>query len=252
MNTDTGSITCYRSQIVRCAQSLAVANNDLVVSDVAPGTPLERITLFTEGNFEKRFLKLKDQMDLLEDAFDNLDERINDYISAVPLAAYDTGSSDLELFLDRLCDMHHLSALQFDCVTCQKSRIAVEQRAANNRIGHVWFQELFSRAADFAKELETNPTLWVTLNPITIRATFFTQALLDEDDSIPADVMFFPVGNDIRTAILEPEAEQVIRKLESHGPARLEELVTNLSGLCRVQIVETCRELADIGLAAFG
>jgi hypothetical protein len=252
MNADTDSIHCYRSQIVRCAQSLAVAHNELVVSDLVPGTPLERITLFTEGNLEKRFLKLKDQMDLLEDAFDDLDERINAYISEVPLAAYDTGSSDLELFLDRLCDTHHLTARQFDCVTCQKSRIAVEQRAANNRIGHVWFQELFSRAADFSTELETNSSLWVTLNPITIQATFFTQALLDDEDAIPADVMFFPVGNDIRTAVLEPDAEQVIRKLERNGPAHLEQLVKSLSGLCRDQIVETCRELAGIGLAVFG
>ena len=252
MNADTDSITRYRSQIVRCAQALAVAHTDLIASDLLPGTPLERVTLFTEGNFEKRFLKLKDQMDLLEDAFDDLDERINTYISAVPLAAYDTGSSDLELFLDRLCDTHYLTARQYDCVTCQKSRIAVEQRAANNRLGHVWFQELFSRAADFATELETNPMLWVILNPITIRATFFTRALLDEDDVIPADVMFFPVGNDIRTAVLEPDAAQVIRRLESNGPARLEQLVTSLSDLCRDRIVETCRELADIGLAAFG
>ena len=252
MNADTDAIQCYRSQIIRCAQSLAVAHNDLIVSDLVPGTPLERVTLFTEGNFEKRFLKLKDQMDLLEDAFDDLDERINAYISTVPLAAYDTGSSDLELFLDRLCDTHRLTAQQYDCVTCRKSRIAVEHRAANNRIGHVWCQELFSRAADFSAELETNPLLWVTRNPITIRATFFTQALLDDEDAIPADVMFFPVGNDIRTAILEPDAERVIRELESNGPARLEKLVTNLSGLNREQIVETCRELADIGLAAFG
>ncbi len=140
MNADSGSINCYRSQIVRCAQSLAVAHNDLVISDLLPGTPLERVTLFTEGNFEKRFLKLKDQMDLLEDAFDDLDERLNAYIDEVPLAAYDTGSSDLELFLDRLCDTNHLTAEQYDCLTCQKSRIAVEHRAANNRLGHVWFQ----------------------------------------------------------------------------------------------------------------
>lgn len=252
MNSDTDSIARYRSQIVRCAQSLAAAHNNPVLSDLVPGTSSERVTLFTEGNLEKRFLKLKDQMDLLEDAFDDLDERIYAYISVVPLSAYDTGSTDLELFLDRLCDTQHLTARQFDCVTCQKSRIAVEHRAANNRLGHVWFQELFSRAADFATELETNPLLWVFLNPITIRATFFTQALLDDEETIPADVMFFPVGNDIRTAILEPEAEQVIRELERNGPAHLEQLVTSLSGLCRDQIAETCRELADIGLAAFG
>jgi hypothetical protein len=252
MNADTDAIQCYRSQIVRCAQSLAIAHNDLIVSDLFPGTPLERVTLFTEGNFEKRFLKLKDQMDLLEDAFDDLDERINAYISTVPLAAYDTGSSDLELFLDRLCDTHHLTAEQYDCVTCQKSRIAVEHRAANNRMGHVWFQELFSRAADFATELETNPLLWVTRNPISIRATFYSHALLDEDEAIPANVMFFPVGNDIRTAILEPDAAQVIRELERNGPVRLDELDTSLPGLNREQIVETCREFADIGLAAFG
>jgi len=75
---------------------------------------------------------------------------------------------------------------------------------------------------------------------------------LDEDDAIPADVMFFPVGNDIRTAVLEPDAAQVTRRLESKGPARLEELVANLSGISRDRIVETCRELAEIGLAAFG
>lgn len=242
----------YRAQIVRCARSLAVAKNDAVAADLAGGMPLERVKMFTDGNLDKRFLKLKDQLELFEDEFEDLEELIVEYVKSVPLAAYDTGSSDSGHFMEWLCGTRELTPEQLDCVACQQSRIEVEEIAETNRLPHVRFQDLLSRADDLAPELGLNDNLWIHLNPIRVWATFYTNALVDEEDEVPARVLFFPVGNDIRTAILEPSAVALLRDLEALAPCRLDDVAAAASEFDQSEAVELCRDLAELGLVAFG
>ena len=242
----------YRAQIVRCAQALAVANNASVTQFVSGPAPAETLKLFTDGNLDKRFLKLQDHFEQMIPEFDGFDDLLERYIRSVPLAAYDTGSSDSQRFLDWLCGTRRLSDRQRDHVACQRSRYAIELAAETNRLGHLRFQELWPTHETFAAELDGNPRLWIHLNPIHAWGEFRTRALLDAESDIPATVLFYPVGNDIRTAAVDPDAEVLVRALELRGPLHLDELLGDPPQLARDELVEFCVDLANVGLVAFG
>jgi hypothetical protein len=242
----------YAEQIRRCAQALSLAKNDQVAGVLAKGHSLAMLKMFTDGNLDKRYQKLADECESLMDAFDDLDEVIVDYVKTIPLAAYDTGCSDAEHFLRYLESRRSLTPEQKDLVTCQQGRYALEFLAMERRLEHVRFQEMSGLAESLAEEWGSNPDLWVHLNPLRVWATFQTNVLLDEDDPVPATVLFYPVREDIRTAVLEEEGIAVARFLETRSRARLEDEGWEETGLGREERIEICRDLAEIGLAAFG
>jgi hypothetical protein len=242
----------YREQIRHCARSLSLARNDAVAALLAPGHAVPLVKMFTDGNLDKRFQKLSDHLELLAEDFEDLEELIVEYVKTVPLAAYDTGASDGERFLDWLCERRELTAEQQDVVTCQRSRHAVEALAQERRLAHVRFQELLQSAEAFALELGANPDLWIHANPIHVEATLHTHRLLDAEDELPALVAFFPVGNDVRTAVLEDAGRRLFGCLAESGPQRLADLQAAGLGADRSELIELCLDLADVGLAAFG
>ena len=242
----------YREQIKLCARSLALAKNECVADLLAPGHSVPLVKMFTDGNLDKRFEKLSDHLELLADDFEDLEELIADYVKTVPLAAYDGGATDGERFLSWLAARRELTDEQRDVVRCQRSRHEVEFLAAGNRVAHVRFQELLQSIESFAPEWGTNADLWMHLNPIHVWATFHTRRLLDDDDELPASIVFFPVGNDIRTAVLEDDGKRLVERLEDLGPRRLDDLDLVVPGSGRAEIVDLCLDLADVGLAAFG
>lgn len=242
----------YAEQIKRCAQALSIAKNDLVLSDLANGHTAERLKMFTDGNLDKRYQKLVDQFEFMADEFDDLDEMIVDYVKTLPLTAYDTGCTDAERFLNQLERARELTPEQKDHVACQRGRYALEFLAIEHRMEHVRFQELAGMAETLAPEWGVNPDLWVHLNPLRVWAEFQTTALLDEDDEVPATVIFYPVLDDIRTAVLEEEGLTVVRFLETRQRSRMDDPDWEETGLSPESPVEICRDLAEIGLAAFG
>ena len=76
MTTLTSQTTDYRDQIQRCAQTMALGCVEDVRPFLANGMTVEQVKLFTDGNLDKRFEKVLDQVDLLKTAFDNLDDFI--------------------------------------------------------------------------------------------------------------------------------------------------------------------------------
>jgi hypothetical protein len=123
---------------------------------------------------------------------------------------------------------------------------------ATNRLGHVRFQELWSSADRLAEELGANPDLRVHLNPIRVRSRFVTTALLDDEASPPVDVLFFPVRNEISTAALERRGRALLKRLEASAPCTTSEWLHCNPRVGREEFLSFCRDLAEIGLAAFG
>ena len=242
----------YAEQIRRCAQALSIAKNDLVTGELAKGHTPEMLKMFTDGNLDKRYQKLLDQFELTADEFEDLDEMIVDYVKTIPLTAYDTGCTDAGRFLDYLESARELTPTQRDYVTLQRGRYALEAQAMEHRMEHVRFQEMAGMVERFAPEWGENPDLWVYLNPLRVWATFQTTALLDEEDEVPATVLFYPVHEDIRTAVLEDEGLAVTKLLETKSRVRVDDPAWEEIGLSRDDRVEVCRDLAEIGLAAFG
>jgi len=242
----------YRYQLQRCAQALSLGHNEDVRPFLACGVRVEQVKLFTDGNLDKRFEKVRDQVELLKSAFDKLDELVSEYIREVPLAAYDTGCSDGDRFLKWLTLTHVTTPEQQDHITCQLARHEVEAIARKNRLGHVRFQELWSMASKLANDIESNTKLRILLNPIRTWATFQTNVLLGNDVQTPADVMFFACGSQIRTSVFEEIGKQHIATLASHGPLRLTDWIRHERSASRGDLIEFCLDAAEIGLLAFG
>jgi hypothetical protein len=242
----------YAEQIRRCAQALSLGKNDEVAGVLAKGHTLDMLKMFTDGNLDKRYQKLVDECEPMRDAFDDLDGVIVDYVKTVPLVAYDTGGSDSANYLRYLGSRRPLTPEQEDFVAYQQGRYALESLALDRRPEHLRFQEMSALVESLAAEWGSNPDLWVHLNPLRVWATFQTSTLLDEDDETPATVLFYPVREDIRTAVLGEDGIAVVRFLESRGRARLGDPAWDETGLGREQRAEICRDLAEIGLAAFG
>lgn len=242
----------YAEQIRRCAQALALAKNDLVQSELASGHTLERLKMFTDGNLEKRFEKLVGECEFLAEEFEDLEEVIICYVKSIPLTAYDTGCTDAERFLRHLEATRSLTPEQTDFITCQQGRYALEFQALEHRMEHVRFQEMSGMVETFSEEWGTNPDLWIYLNPLRVWATFYTTVLLEEDDEVPAKVLFYPVGADTRTAVLEDDGLAVVHFLETRNRVKLDDRAWKETNLSREERIAICRDLADIGLAAFG
>lgn len=252
MTISVNTLQEYRDQIVRCAQSLAVANIDCVSSDLGQGFTLEQVKMFVDGNLDKRNDKLLDEVELLKDAFDNLEDLVVEYVKTVPLAAYDTGGSDGTRFLQWITETQRLSLSQMDFINCQLSRHEIEDIARNNRTAHVRFQELWSTADALARQLGENPGLRIYMNPVRIWSTFQSQALLDDDTPAPARVLFFVAASDIRTSVLELSAQSLLGSLERLSPCTLDEWLKDSPHTDPDELLELCRDSAEMGIIAFG
>lgn len=245
----------YREQLARLARSLAHARDEDVLNDLASGTPLSRVTMFTAGNLDKRFEKIRKQVEFVGDAFDDLDGLIDEFITSTALLAYDTGVSDGEQFLQWLERSQHPGAEQRDYITCQRARHAVEEIARRDRLGHIHYQELLSLADQLAAELDFNRALRVHLNPIHAWSQFETRVLLDNSAETPAVVLFYAVKDDVRTALLEPDGIERVRELGKRGECTLDQWRHRIRSRCecdatRAELAGFCRELTMLGLVA--
>ena len=258
MNTQkqkTDTIAQYREQLRRCARSLAVARTQAVRPYLPSPAVAPMVDVFIDGNLAKRIWKLSDQFEFMQDAFPALDDWFQEYIRTVPLQAYDIGTSDSLVFLQWVRQNKKLTPEQADYATCHESRVAVEETARRKRLAHVRFQDILSSSEQLADEFGTDPELRIYLNPVRVRGTFTTRVLLDEEAVLPAEVVFYPVESDIRTAVLEPEGKTLLAELERIGPCRLEQLLVVMEYEHQVEhdtVMETCRALAEMGLVAFG
>ncbi len=252
MTTLTRKTTDYRDQIQRCVQTMALGCVEDVRPFLANGMAIEQVKLFTDGNLEKRFEKVCDQVELLKAAFDNLDDLVNEFILEVPLAAYDTGCSDGDRFLRWLKLTHVTTLEQQDHIACQLARHEVENVARSNRLGHVRFQELRSMTDRLTEELNTNPQLRIHLNPIRTWGTFQSNVLLDEDSTVPADVLFFANGQQIRTSVFDADGKYFVETLAFHGPFTLTDWKRLDRSTSRSDLIEFCLDAAEMGLVAFG
>ncbi len=242
----------YRDQIQRCAQAMALGYAEVVRPFLATGMSVEQVRLFTEDNIEKRIGKIRDQVELLVPVFDDLDALISAFVQESPLVAYDTGCSDSDRFLKWICLGKELSPEQEDYVACQMARQEVETIARSNRLGHVRFQELWRMVSTLQKDIQTNSRLRILLNPIRTWTSFQSDVLIGESDELPADVLFFACGNQVRTSVFEETGKQHLETLASHGPLTLEDWRRFERSATRSDLIEFCLDAAEMGLVAFG
>jgi hypothetical protein len=243
----------YRDELRRWVPALAGFQATTGVCDaLAPGSSPLGLKLFAEGNLRKRRAALQAQLEFVAEAFDDLENLVSAYVRSVPPVAYNVTASDGERFLLWLERTGELTPRQRDYVACQQARLAVEAAARANRRGHLHFQELWNLSPQLAATLDTAPGLQVRLNPSCAWSRFTTTALLDDDATLPADVLFFAAGEEIRTAVLEAQGRARVEYLAAHGPSTLDEWAALSRHDDRRKLVDLCRDLAEMGLVAFG
>lgn len=249
MTARTRPLDAYREQITRLARALTAAEQAPAAQD--DPALRQQMWLFADENFAKRREKLQAQLALVEEAFDGLDGLLRRYVGEVRSAAYDTVASDADRFLRWLERAAELTPEQRDHVACQRARHAVEAAARQDRWAYVRFQELWSVADRLAEELGNNPDLVIHLNPSRAWSRFTTRALLDEESAVPAEVLFFAAGGEVRTALLEPAGQTLVRELASLAPCTLGEWAGLSTRADRDELAAFCRDLSSMGLVAF-
>jgi hypothetical protein len=247
----------YASRLRQITHALAVGKNDSIADVISRRHSIDQVRMFTSGNLEKRFDKLKDQIELLEDQIPELETLIEDYVLSQPLQAYATGASDTENFISWLVDREKLTSEQSDLTVVIRSRTAILEIGRRNRMAHIRFQELRSLVDDLALELGTNPNLRIILNPVHLWGVFESSLFLDDDDAEAGperEVLFYAYENEVRTAVLEVAGRVVMRTLGECQPCSLDELherVDLAMGLSLDELQEVLLDSAEAGLIAF-
>lgn len=252
MTGRTGPDEAYREQLRRLARALAAGAADDLGPALAGGSTPAHVRLFTDGNRTKRHEALRAQLEFLAGAFADLDDRLEAYLRERPPVAFDAVLDDAGRFLDWVERSRDLTPEQRDHVACQRARQAVEAAARRDRAAHLHFQELWEATSRRLAAPDTDAGLRVHLNPIRAWSRFATGALLDADATPPADVLFFAVGTEIGTAVLEPTGRELVGELASGGSRTLDEWAVLSRHADREGLVELCRDLAEMGLVAFG
>lgn len=239
----------YREQVQRLVHALGRGQCQAVVDDLQPGSSAERLKMFVDGNREKRFEKLSDQLEFVAEAFDDFEHWIEVFIRQHPLAAYDTSASDGERMLLWLLDKRSLTPQQRDYVLCQRARHAVEELARCHRAGYVAFQRRRREQPGRVDDIDLSVAT-LHLNPIRANATFITTALLDAEESPPTEVLFFPDGHEIATVVLEPTALAALLVLVGIEPCTLRVWADRLGVDSEGELRQTAQQLLKVGLLA--
>ncbi len=243
----------YRGQIMRLVDLMSQANREVELADnLSPDSDPSRVKMFVDGNLEKRLEKLRNQLDFLAERFEEFDDLIIAYIRHSRSIAFDSAVSDGDRMLDWLESTRPISDVQRDYIACQRARHAVENEARTHRMKHVRYQELSSLTSRLLEELGANERLRIYLNPVRTWSRFHTGTLLDDGANPPADVLFFAAAGEIATAVLELEGQALVNELVDYEPCTLDEWSALTMQVGRDELLETCRDLAEMGLIALG
>jgi len=237
-----------RRRFTSMVRRFTVRRSENAAASTIPDRRAHRVRHISCEQLDDRRRTLFDACDLLADGFDELEGLIAEYVRSVPITPRDAGDADAERFLQWLSEQDDLTDEQRDYVACQQGYRAVEFVALAQRLAHARFQERLSLNELNLPRLDRRSQLNVTLNPIHVWAVFETRALIDDDEPLPASVLFFPVGHEIRTVVVDTPAEELIRFLADSGTIRTRSLFRHWPTAERTELVAMLRELAAVGL----
>ena len=242
----------YHRRLTRLARSLATAKSDAIRNELTPDSAPPLVKVFVDGNLDKRCDKLLSQLEFVADAFPHFERLVMEYILCVPLAAYDSGTSDGERMLQWLLENKSLTPPQRDYVVCQQARHQIEELARRNRLALVRFQELRSNSDRLVPRLRSQDGVQIFVNPIRTWTRFHTTELLDGEAPAPADVLLFAVDGEIGTAFLELEGRALFNELVDYQPISLGQWAALSQLADRDELAELSCDLSAMGLVALG
>jgi hypothetical protein len=251
MRKQARTLDNYAEQLAQLTGVLTSLRKEAVLQLPVDAYSREQIQLFAEENVEKRRELLGMELGFLARAFDDLDQLLAEFTSSVPQPAYNTTAGDAERFLDWLEQEFFPTPEQQDHIACERARLGIQALGRQRRRDHLRFQELLSVSRQLARDLSRGGKLTVHLNPLRVWSRFHTLALLDEAAEAPADVLFFVVGQDTHTAVLDDEGRALIEELSALVPCKFKTWVAGSELAGEEKLRTLCIHLADMGLVAF-
>ena len=93
---------------------------------------------------------------------------------------------------------------------------------------------------------------WHCADPVPDAIRFLASAERYTQAPPPADVLFFAVRDGVSTAVLEPRAQALVNGLARLSPCTVSQWLWVSKHWGREDFVQFCRDLAEMGLVAFG
>ncbi len=249
----------YQDRSLRIAQALAAARPEDLAGDlVATVNAARGAVLFCQINQTHRFEQLEQRLEFLAAGFDDFEVRLADYVRGTAPAGRGGTSDDAEQFLLWLSANRTLTDEQCDYVAGQRARHAIEELARRNRMPLMHFQELLEMVDVLGEKFGEDRLLRVHLNPIRVWTRFETAALLQPNVPRPAEIVCYAADGEIRLAVLEAGGLEKVRELAAISPCTLDDWLTYNARFAgnhpppRRVLADLCRELASLGLVAFG
>jgi hypothetical protein len=233
------------------AWSCAMAQGN--VADVLPDVRAagrRQVQEFATSLLAKRLAKLNKQFEFLRDAFPDLTQLLEAYAGTVPASAHDHGTTEAQAFLHWLAT-HPLTPEQGDFVECQRARQAVELAARRDRTRFLDFLDRQRETDDLVHGLIAESATVIVFNPASAWGMFQTGVLLDADDPVPAQVLYFAAGRDIRAAVFDDEGRALVDELLARSSCSAAEWCDgDGSAVERQDRLEFVRDLVDLGIVA--
>ena len=229
------SLEAYRSRLKRVSRDISRSTRPSQPDDSSMGSPpplRHGVALPPE---------------LCSDALTVLDPLIREFIRQVPHRESD--ALDAASFLEWLDERQSLSGFDQDIVRSLYSQHAVEQLSLQKRLAQARFEALV------AEHCSNRPLAWkpshtrVHLNPIHIWARLETRLLLDEEVTVPATVLFYRDGHQVRTAVIERDEERLLKMLE-RKPLKLAEVLECDDQEEQGELLDMLRQLQELHLVA--
>ena len=235
----------YRDQLALLTDAMSVTRSP------APKVQVDsqfQLDLFAEENYAKRIDKIKTQVEFVHEAFDHLDEMIEEYTLGAPMAPYDRQTSDGEAFLAWLAMHRKLTKKRQDYVAVARARLHIEETAAAQRRAPP-LSRVVQRGPRAAARAWIQPKLVHSCQPRAGKNEACHRRLPRRRDASRRCALF-PVRRDVRTAILDRTGLALIDELDRLAPCTLHEWSARSESADPETILSLVSQLVLLGLAA--
>ncbi|WP_437226804.1 hypothetical protein SH661x_000022 [Planctomicrobium sp. SH661] len=186
--------------------------------------------------------------DCVEDQSDLLEQLIGDFIQSVPPAK--SVEHEAERFVGWIEEHEQIDPEQRDLVLCLYAHRAVETAALQKRLAHARFTELLKKSQTQIPTLTRRSKVTLRLNPVHVWATFQTRVLLNPESEVPACALFYQVGREVQTAVLNGHLLELVQMLEE-GSLKVSSLFAHLHPHLADDVWKALLRLIELKIVAF-
>lgn len=177
--------------------------------------------------------------------------RIEEYLRASAPIEPRSPAEDAKRFLRWLADSSPQVREGCSLGAVREEWSPAELAALRQRLAHARFQQRWRASLRHLPQLSPRSRLIATLHPIHVWATLAETRPEEDAEVVPTDVLFFPVGEEVRSVRLGFDAALLLRWMEHRGRT-VRRLVRSVPGLPPTEGLELLRDLCRAGAIAIG